>query len=95
MDRPNTFDGMMYEYCVRRGWCGSVKDGKPLHVSDFIPDTGPVFAHEFVGWLILAEGFDTNYLSMSEIKSLIAVFVKHMGAEVLDASKLRSGYDGA
>jgi hypothetical protein len=47
MGYPNALDGMMHEFCVRLGWCGCIRDGKPLHVSDFIPATGPVSADEF------------------------------------------------
>ena len=96
MSRPNAFDGMMHEFCVRLGWCGCVKDGRPLHVTDFIPETGPVSADEFAKWLIMADGLDPDQLS-PEIRrwlpQLKAVFIKHMGADIIDASKLRSGYD--
>ena len=99
MGRPNTLDGMMHEFCVGLGWCGCVKDGKPLHVSDFIPEAGPVSADEFARWLIMADGLDPDQLSASEIRrwmpQLKAVFVKHMGADVIDASNFRSGYGGA
>jgi hypothetical protein len=98
MSRPNAFDGMMHEFCVGLGWCGCVKDGRPLHVTDFIPVTGPVSADEFARWLIMADGLDPNQLYPSESRSwmpqLKAVFVKHMGADVIDAGKLRSGYEG-
>ena len=94
MGRPNAFEGMMHEFCVRLGWCGCVKDGKPLHVTDFIPETGPVSAEEFARWLIMGDGLDPDQLSRSEIRrwmsQLKAVFVKHMAADVVDASKLRS-----
>src|SRR4051812_43983076 len=55
MGRPNAFDGMMHQFCVELGWCGGERDGKRLHVSDFIPETGLVSADEFAGWLIVAE----------------------------------------
>ena len=96
MSRPNAFDGMMHEFCVGLGWCGCVKDGRPLHITDFIPESGPVSADEFARWLIVADGLDPNQLHPSEwIPDLKAVFVKHMGADVVDASKLRSDYEGA
>ena len=98
MGRPNAFDGMMHEFCVRFGWCGGIKDGKPLHVTDFIPETGPVSADEFARWLIIADGINPDQVSSSEIRrwarQLKAVFVKHMGADVIDARKLRSEYRG-
>ena len=89
MSRPNAFDGMMHEFCVGLGWCGSVKDG------NFIPEAGPVSAGEFARWLIMADGLDPDRLSAAEISRLKAVFVKHMGADVIDASNLRSQYRGA
>jgi hypothetical protein len=96
MGRPNAFDGMLDEFCARLGWCGCVKDGKPLHIADFIPETGPVSADQFVRWLIIADGLDPDQPT-SEIRRSIhrlkGVFVKHMGADVVDASNLRSGID--
>jgi hypothetical protein len=99
MGRPDAFDGMMHEFCVGMGWCGCVKDGKRLHVTNFIPEAGPVSADEFTRWLVMADGFDPDQLSDPEIKrwmpKLKTVFVKHMGADVTDASNLRSDYRGA
>jgi hypothetical protein len=86
---------MMHEFCVRLGWCGCIKDGKPLHVTDFIPQTGPVSADQFARWLIMADGLDPDQLSAPEISELQAVFVKHMGTDVVDASNLRSDFRGA
>jgi hypothetical protein len=94
MGRPNAFDGMMYEFCSGLGYCGSVKDGEPLHVTDFIPETGPVSADQFVRWLLEAEGFEPDEFDI-RIRELSAVFIKHMGADVVDASRLRSEYGGA
>jgi hypothetical protein len=94
MGRPNAFDGMMQHFCAKLGWCGGVKDGKPLHVSDFIPEKGPISADEFARWLIMADGVDPDQLSRSEFSQLKEVFVKHMGASIVDANKLRSGRRG-
>lgn len=96
MGRPNAFDGMMDEFCVGLGWCGAVKDGEPLHVTDFILETGPVSADEFARWIIIADGIDPDRLSASGarrwMRQLKAVFVKHMGSDVVDASYLRSDW---
>lgn len=98
MARPNRFDGMMLESCVELGWCGSVKGAQRRHVTDFIPEAGPVSAEQFVEWLIRADGFESDQLSASQIErwmlQLRAVFVRHMGADVVDASVLRSNYRG-
>src|SRR5215467_12440013 len=61
MGRPNAFDGMMYELIVGLAWsCRSIKNGKPLSVTDFIPETGPVSADQFARWVIMAEGLDPD-----------------------------------
>ena len=85
----------MHAFCCDLGWCGSAKNGKRQHVSDFIPKTGQVTAEQFARWLITAEGFDPNHLRTSELKQLTSVFIKHMGADVVYASALRSEYPGA
>jgi hypothetical protein len=99
MGHPNAFDGMMREFCVKLGYCGRVKDGEALHVTHFIPETGSVSADQFARWLMVADGFDPDRLSTSELRRLMgqltAVFVEHMGADVVDASNLRSEYRGA
>jgi hypothetical protein len=91
MGRPNAFDGMMHQFCAKLGWCGAMRDGKPLHVSDFVPETGPVTADEFARWLVMADGLNPDQLSRSQLGELAEVFVKHMGASIVDASELRSG----
>lgn len=92
MPKPNRFDGLLHECCVGYGWCGSVSNGKPLHVTDFIPATGIVTADDFVDWLLVADGVDPKETS-SRVKKwktdLRAVFVKHMGADQVDASALQ------
>ncbi|WP_441241756.1 hypothetical protein [Tardiphaga sp. 768_D3_N2_1] len=90
MGRPNAFDGMMHEFCAKLGWCGHIENGKPLHVSDFIPETGHVTAEDFVQWLIIAEGLTPEQLSASEVSLLKAVFVRHLGTSAVDAHRLRS-----
>ena len=91
MGRPNKFDGMMHEFCVGLGFCGSVRDGKPLHVTDFVPEAGTVSADEFVQWIISAEGLE----GYDDARHLKEVFIKHMGTVAVDVSNLRSDYRGA
>ncbi len=81
----------MDEVCVGLGYCGSTRDGKRLHVTMFIPDAGDVTADQFVEWLFLADRDDPqrNPKLTGEIRS---AFVRHMGAEVVDARALR--WDG-
>jgi hypothetical protein len=49
---------------------------------------------------LVAEGLDPDEPSATEIRrrwvpELKAVFIKHMGADVVDANNLRSDYRGA
>jgi hypothetical protein len=74
MAHPNAFDGMMHEFCVKLGYCGGEKDGKRLHVTHFIPETGPVSADQFARWLIEAERFAPDRLSTSELRRLISQY---------------------
>jgi hypothetical protein len=92
MGRPGAFDGMLHEFCTGLGWCGSEKDGKWLHVTDLIPPTGPVSADQFARYVVMAEGFDPDQVGAAILTQLEAVFVKHMGATVIDASNLCSDY---
>ena len=87
MAKPTTFDGMMYDYCVNKGWCGSVIDGKASHISMFIPKQGLVSADQFVTWLMKAEGVDPSDIKVR--KELIQVFIKHMGSYKVDATLLK------
>lgn len=90
--RDRRFDMLLQEVCVGLGWCGSVKDGKPLHVTDFIPASGAVTADQFADWLILADACDPHSEISREQKwreRLHATFVRHMGAETVDASELQ------
>lgn len=92
MSKPTKFDGMMHEFCVGYGWCGAIVDGKDLHVTDFVPESGIVTADQFVCWLIKADGLDPEELS-SQVKKwqkdLRAVFIKHMGSDAVDAAELQ------
>jgi len=85
------FTGMMNEYCGRLGFCGSVVDGKPSHVTDFFPAEGQVTANKFVEWLIQAETADQAHrisLNTNFAEELRQVFIKHMGADVVSVDEL-------
>jgi hypothetical protein len=89
----------MYEVCVGWGYCGSIKDDKPLHVDMFIPESGLVSADQFVEWVFLADNQDPNrdLEKWQPHKDAIkAMFIKHMGGETVDAARLRwSGYSSS
>ena len=91
MPKPTKFDGMMHDY-GKKGWLGWTVDGKRFHVTDFIPDKGLVNANQFVSWLIEAEGFESGDPRINDIKlrkTLVEVFIKHMGTNEIDASFLK------
>ena len=82
----------MHEACVVWGFCGCIKEGKPLHVDFLIPPQGSVTADQFVEWLFLADNLNPNSEAARwkrQKEALRAAFVKHMGAETVDARLLR------
>ena len=86
------FTALMDDVCVGRGWCGGVMKDEPLHVTMFIPETGPVTADQFVDWLFEADGMDP-YADLAKWQKhkdgLRDAFIRHMGSDVVDASQLR------
>jgi|JI6StandDraft_1071083.scaffolds.fasta_scaffold350185_2 hypothetical protein len=96
MSGSTNFESLMHDVCVGQGWCGGTVDGKPAHVDDFIPESGQVTAEQFVDWLFRAEGLDplVNLETCQRHKdSLKDAFVRHMGADVVDASMLKWSLD--
>jgi hypothetical protein len=86
------YNALMYDVCVGLGWCGGIVDGQPSHVDDLIPEAGPVSAEQFVEWLFQAEGLDPSSEPAKWKKhkdSLREAFVRHMGADVVEASALK------
>jgi hypothetical protein len=85
------YEALLHEICVGQGWCGSFIE-KPLHVDDFIPETGPVTADQFIDWVFQAEGIDLTSPDTWWLKHAPALrdaFVRHMGGDVVDASELK------
>ena len=89
MGKPNKFDGLMHELCIGNGFCGSLIDGKPSHVTDYIPAGGVVAADQFAMWVLTAERLDPN--SPTWRGKIAKMFVKHMGSDEVDAKLLRWG----
>ena len=74
------------------GYCGSVVDGEPRHVSDYFPESGEVSADEFAFWVYLAEGRRDITPELAPIfpegARFRAAFIHFMGGERVDASEL-------
>lgn len=88
---------MAYELCAKFGFCGSAHTGRMVRVTDFIPDSGSVTADQFIEWLLLADGYDPAKQgeAFRHFKTVLhGVFVKHMGADIVDASLLRYSATG-
>jgi hypothetical protein len=85
------YNALMERVCVGLGFCGCVKNGRPLHVDDLIPSEGPVTADQFVEWLFLADNMNPSVdpKRWEPTKQMIkAAFVEYMGGEVVDAKSL-------
>lgn len=81
------YAALLNEVCVGLGYCGCVKDGKPSHVDDFIPNAGQVTADQFAEWVVLAENMipSTN----PHLRDIRRAFVRYMGAVAVDAKMFR------
>lgn len=89
--KQSNFEALMHEACAVWGFCGCIKNDKPLHVTDFIPSEGPVSADQFVEWLFLADDLNPNSAPAQwqhHREALRAAFITHMGAQTVDARLL-------
>lgn len=90
MDQKSAYEALQHEICVELGFCGSVIDGKPSHVDFFVPDQGSVSADKFVEWVFLAEGMNPlEEVAIKNAARLRDAFVRHMGADVAEAGRLK------
>ena len=84
------YDKLLNEVCVRLGFCGSVVDGQPLHVDQFLPKGGPVTAEGFATAVFRAEGWDPASAAAHQHRaSVCEAFVRHLGGFQIDARQLR------
>src|SRR5688572_18749963 len=86
------YDALMHEVCVVWGFCGCIKHGQRLHVDLLIPPEGPVSADQFVDWVFLADNLNPYSAPQRWQRQKAAMhdaFVKHLGAETVDARMLR------
>jgi hypothetical protein len=90
MNHKSAYDALLTEVCVGLGFCGSVANGEPLHLDQFIPERGPVSADQFVEWVFRAEGMDPDGEDgQKHAASIREAFVRHMGINVVDALALK------
>ena len=91
MPRRNGFDRLMMAACAGYGYCGSLQDDGFVHVTDFIPERGRVTAEQFIDWLFMAdeEACLGHPSAMVRREGLRNCFIAYMGADVVDARRLR------
>lgn len=84
------FDALMHEVCVERGG-GSVVDDRPMHLTDFLPESGEVTADQFADWIFEADGVDPDEDRekwQRHIDDLRDAFKRHMGEFSVDVQQL-------
>jgi hypothetical protein len=93
MIAKSKFEILLDIVCIEWGFCGCIKNGKPLSLNDIIPSSGPVCVSQFVDWVFLADDMNPN----SDIEKwkthkegIRKAFIDLMGCEILDANELRS-----
>ena len=84
------YSQLMSEVCVKLGFCGSVVEGRPRYLEDFLPKSGLVTANEFADAVFKAEGWDPNGAGAHEHRrSICDAFVRFMGHSEVEAASLR------
>lgn len=85
----SSYDELRRHICVELGFCGSIRDGLPLHVDDLIPSEGVVTADQFAELAFVAEGLDPSN-DPKQLKAAIkAAFMNLLGSHAVDATTLR------
>ena len=82
------YEKLLEEVCVRLGFCGSVVEGQPLHVDQFLPQSGVLTNEAFADALFKAEGWDPAGSEAQNFRSSVReAFVRHMGGSEMDAGQ--------
>jgi hypothetical protein len=87
---PTPFDLLLYDMCVKLGFCGGLVNDTPTHVTDLLPTAGVVTAEEFAELAISAE-CDRQSPPEKHLRwlaLLTAAFIEHMGASSVSAASL-------
>lgn len=81
------YDKLLKDVCVRLGFCGSVVGGQPMHVDQFLAQSGTLTADDFADAVFKAEGLDPDSLEAQRFRpSVLGAFIRHMGGSEIDAS---------
>ncbi len=81
------YDKLLKDICVRLGFCGSVLGGQPLHVDQFLSQSGTLTDEGFADAVFKAEGLDPDSVEARRFRpSVRDAFVRHMGGSEIHAS---------
>jgi hypothetical protein len=82
-----TFDMLLKDVCIRLGFCGSVVGAQPMHVDQFLPQSGTLTDADFADAVFKAEGLDPDGLEARKFRPAVRdAFIRHMGGSEIDAS---------
>lgn len=78
---PGRFDLLLWDICVKNGFCGGIVNGEVTHVTDLLPKSGMITAEDFARLVIRAEhdGSDPPDKVGRWTEQLKAKFIEHMG----------------
>lgn len=84
----SAYDKLLEEVCVHLGFCGTVVDGQPLHVDQFLPQSSILTDEAFADALFKAEGWDPAGSEARTFRSSVReAFVRHMGGCEMDTGQ--------
>jgi len=86
---PSPTDRLLWEICLKGGWCGGLVEGEPTHVLDLLPASGDVTAEEFATLTMRADGWPSSEpLEEKHLRWLQDKFVEHLGGPSADVALL-------
>lgn len=91
---PTPFELLLWDMCVRLGFCGGLVNDKPTHVTDLLPAEGVVTAEEFARLAISAEGDAQSPPDQQArwVALLSAAFIERIGSSSVGAEALVLNY---
>jgi hypothetical protein len=87
---PGPFDRLLWDMCIKLGFCGGIVNDRVTHVTDLLPATGTVTARDFAELAISAECDVKSPPAKHDrwVAQLEAMFVEYMGEESVPAQAL-------